>query len=78
LEGGNGGRAVGAGRGRKLGCDWGAGGCTSSDCWACAARGANMSATAASTTSPAPRPLAFAACTKTSLSSIINGTALLG
>src|ERR1700681_833797 len=62
LEGGNGGRAVGAGRGRKLGGDCGAGAAPSSDCCARDARGAAANIAAASITSPAPRPIAFVAC----------------
>ena len=67
-EGGNGGRAVGAGRGRKLGCDCGAGGATSSDCCARATLGADANTTAASITSPIPRPIGFAASNEIRLS----------
>jgi len=78
LEGGNGGRVVGTGRGRKLGCDCGAGGATSSDRWARDARGAHSSAVAASITSPTLRPVNLTASTETFPTSIINGTAMLG
>ena len=67
-EGGKAGRMVGAGRGRKLGCDCGAGGATSSDCCASAAHGADANTTTASTTSPTPRPIAFVACNEIRLS----------
>jgi hypothetical protein len=55
LEGGSGGLAVGAGRGRKLGCDCGAGGCTCSGSCACGAVGASINAIAASNVNPGIR-----------------------
>ena len=42
------------------------------------ARGAHISAIAASTNSPTLRPVNFTASTKTFPTSIINGTAMLG
>jgi hypothetical protein len=63
--GGNCGRAVGAGRGRKLGSDCGAGGATSSGCCANTVSGTDMNITAANATNPTPRRITFAAYSKT-------------